>query len=105
MPWSTSDRRTELPPNWPLLRRRVLVRDRHRCTWRNDDGQACGAPATDVDHVRRGGDHSMENLRSLCTTHHRIKSSGEGWAERNRLIQANSRRFRRTEGHPGILSP
>jgi 5-methylcytosine-specific restriction protein A len=69
------------------------------------DGGICAAPANQADHVVRGDDHRLSNLQSLCAPHHASKSGREGWAERHRLIQANSRRFRRTEPHPGEIAP
>lgn len=58
-----SRRRRELPDDWSRIRKRVLARDRYLCAF-------CGAPATDVDHIVPGGDHSLGNLRSLCRTCH-----------------------------------
>ncbi|MFG2923896.1 hypothetical protein ACGFYA_20600 [Streptomyces sp. NPDC048305] len=45
----------------------------------------------------------MENLRSLCSYHHRIKSSQEGAAAKNAKRRAIEKKFRRTEQHPGLL--
>ena len=77
MPWSSSDRREELPSNWDKLRQEALDRDGRRCRW-----SGCGQPATDVDHVRRGNDHRLQNLQSLCAWHHQIKTNQESAAER-----------------------
>jgi 5-methylcytosine-specific restriction endonuclease McrA len=101
--WQNSDRRDRLPPDWFKIRARVLRRDDHTCTHRDDYGIRCVDLATDVDHINPGDDHSPENLRSLCAWHHQKKSSAEG----GRAAQANRRRqdrkFRRTEDHPGLL--
>ncbi|MER7922194.1 HNH endonuclease [Streptomyces sp. NPDC096057] len=78
MAWQNSTRRARLPRNWPLLRRRVLHRDGYVCQARFSEGQLCGAPATDVDHIEAGDNHSMANLRALCAWCHKQKSSSEG---------------------------
>ncbi|WKU46754.1 HNH endonuclease [Streptomyces sp. VNUA116] len=102
MSWSTSDRRQRLPANWPHLRRRVLRRDGHICTARDQYGVRCAEPATDVDHIRPGDDHREANLQSLCGWHHRVKSSREGAAAKAAVRRRNDRKFRRTEVHPGL---
>lgn len=50
------------PKNWRAIRQRVMRRDRNTC-------QYCGAPATEVDHVKpvsRGGTHDLNNLVASC---------------------------------------
>ncbi|MFF7254805.1 HNH endonuclease [Streptomyces microflavus] len=100
--WSGSDRRERLPADWPRIRIRILRRDGHRCTHRDQYGERCEELATDVDHIVPGDDHRETNLRALCGFHHRAKSSREGAyalaAQRRRI----DRRFRRTEAHPGL---
>lgn len=98
MPWSTSDRRTRLPPNWAAIRRRILDRDptcrcpgcRHhpgRCTW----------PSTEVDHIGSDLDHSDANLRGLCHPCHATRSGQQGAAARG----AGPQRRRPPAPHPG----
>lgn len=95
--WQNSDRRSRLPRDWPVRRRRILARDGGMCTWtREDTGRRCGHPATDVDHVEPGDDHRDSNLTSLCGWHHKRKSSSEGGAANARRHQAPARK------HPGI---
>jgi 5-methylcytosine-specific restriction endonuclease McrA len=96
--WQNSDRRSRLPRDWPVRRRRILTRDGGTCTQvREDTGRRCNAPATDVDHVHPGDDHSDSNLTSLCGWHHRQKSSSEGG-------QANAaRHLAPARKHPGVL--
>ncbi len=60
----------------------MLRRDGHRCTWIEEDGQRCPSPGIEVDHEIPGDDHSMANLRALCSYHHKLKSSAEGHAAR-----------------------
>ncbi|MYR43049.1 HNH endonuclease [Streptomyces sp. SID5910] len=80
MAWQGSTRKSRLPTNWASLRRRVLRRDKGVCQMPFSDGRICGAEATDVDHIVPGGDHSMANLRALCSWCHARKSSSEGGA-------------------------
>lgn len=97
--WAGSDRRSELPPDWPQIRARILARDEGRCTWVTE-GDRCSEDATDVDHIRDRHDHRPENLASLCGWHHDRKSSAEGNA-----AQRGRRRTERhpREAHPGLL--
>ncbi|RZS39126.1 hypothetical protein EV193_104342 [Herbihabitans rhizosphaerae] len=99
MAWDTSTRRDELPGDWNARRLAVLGRDMHQCRWRTPEG-VCGLAATEVDHIRPGGDHSYSNLRALCSWHHRRKSSSEGG--RAAALNRPPRR-RAPERHPGDL--
>lgn len=101
--WENSDRHERLPSDWAKRRRVVLERCGYRCEWDLGGGVQCGERATDVDHIRRGDDHSFANLRGLCAAHHARKSAGEGWAERQKLLRASKRKFRRVEVHPAFL--
>jgi 5-methylcytosine-specific restriction protein A len=97
--WKNSSRRTTLPKNWPILRRLILQRDGHQCTW-TDYGQRCTEKATDVDHITPGENHSPSNLRSLCGPHHKAKSSAEGGKA---SAQRRAKRRREPEQHPSII--
>ncbi|MFB8351005.1 HNH endonuclease [Streptomyces niveus] len=101
--WQGSDRRSRLPADWQKIRLRVLRRDGGQCTTLTEAGARCDSSATDVDHIRPGDDHSLGNLRSLCSYHHRIKSSQEGAAAYNAKRRAIAKRFQRAEQHPGLL--
>ena len=101
--WRGSDRRARLPDNWESLRKQVHRRDRSQCQVRMDSGRLCLEPAIDVDHIRRGDDHRLENLRCICDWHHRRKSSQEGGNEFQRRLSKSKASFRRTETHPGLL--
>ena len=104
MAWSTSNRRARLPSNWEALRKQVLERDHYRCQW-IVNGKRCLAPATEVDHRKAMmDDNRPEALRSLCTTHHRRKSSQEGHeAKAAKKAEIHSKFRRREERHPGSL--
>lgn len=97
----TSRRTTPLPPNWSSIRRRILTRDQHRCTWITRDGTRCTQPATDVDHIidaHLGGPDTDDNLASLCRFHHNHKTSRAA-----RAAQSTARRNRDPEQHPGLI--
>lgn len=95
--WAGSTRRVSLPPHWSTLRRAILNRDGHRCTWVDHTGARCPNPANQVDHIQRGGGDQPTNLASLCQPHHARKSSAEGNAARQRPTAA-----REQERHPGL---
>src|SRR5690606_36978542 len=61
MNWNTSDRRSRLPSNWSSLRQQVLARDGGRCRFLFPNGGRCPESATDVDHIKRGDDHGLDN--------------------------------------------
>lgn len=95
-----SSRTAPLPKNWASLRRKVLKRDGYVCTWDLGHGVLCGQPATDVDHIGDPADHSLQNLRSLCSPHHRRRSASQGAkaAQAKRIP-----RKRAEEPHPGLI--
>lgn len=95
MPWSSSDRRTRLPKNWPSLRANILRRDNYRCQISLD---GCSGIATEVDHIARGDNHSPENLRAACSRCHKQKTQAEALEARRKKRAA---RFRPIERHPG----
>lgn len=98
--WADSTRRQELPSDWPDRRETALQRDGYRCTQPlRDGGGRCPAPATDVDHIKHGNDHSLANLASLCSWHHNQKSAREGQAARTPPPPLR----RPPERHPGLL--
>lgn len=101
--WEGSDRRSRLPKDWPKIRLKVLRRDGGQCTALTQAGGRCDSTASDVDHIEPGDDHSLSNLRSLCSWHHKQKSSREGAAAYAAKRRAIERKFRRTEQHPGML--
>lgn len=98
MSWDSSDRRDRLPADWAKLVRAVKHRDQGRCRQRLPSGARCPRPGTEVDHIIPNDDHSLKNLRLLCSTHHGKKSSREGFQAREAVKQS---KYRPREGHPG----
>lgn len=101
--WQNSTRRDRLPADWPKIRKRVIRRDKGLCQWRLEDGSRCLAPFRDVDHIVRGDDHSIGNLRCLCYEHHKFKSSQEGAEALKAKRRRIAKKFQRVEDHPGLL--
>ncbi|MGW1740019.1 HNH endonuclease [Nocardia sp. NPDC001965] len=97
MGWTSSNRRSRLPADWASRRSQVLRRDDYVCQLR---WNRCLGTATEADHIRRGDNHSIENLQAACQRCHARKSSAEGNA---RQAEIRSRRKRPTERHPGSL--
>ena len=94
--WAGSTRRASLPANWAtVIRPAVLARDKGRCRW-IENNRRCPCPATDVDHIADRHDHSLGNLRSLCSEHHNRRSSAQGNAAKK------ARRDRNIERHPAL---
>lgn len=68
-----TNRSERLPKDWQTRRRIVLNRNQGICV-----ATDCQEDATDVDHIRRGDDHSLTNLQGLCASHHATKTAYEG---------------------------
>lgn len=92
MSWSSSDRRSRLPADWPKRRAHVLKRD-PRCKLCYAD--ICTGPSTEVDHINAGDDHRLSNLQGACSPCHARKSGREG-------VAAKPSRLRPVEQHPGL---
>lgn len=92
MPWATSNRRQQLPPNWATLRKIVARRADGRCQ-NIIDGTRCPAPGTDCDHIHPGNNHDTSNLQWLCADCHTRKT----------IRERRPPRHRPQEPHPGSL--
>lgn len=96
--WRGSSRAKRLPSNWPSIRMAVLKRDNYSCQIKEP---GCDGRATDVDHIKAGDDHRLENLQAACRTCHQDKSSKEGNQAKAALRAA---RYRNKPTHPGRLN-
>ena len=77
-PWAGSTRRQELPHDWAAIRKRILTRDRHRCT-------QCGSTKRlEVDHIGDRHDHGDHNLRTLCHKCHNTHTQAQATQGRTR---------------------
>lgn len=93
--WEGSTRREQLPANWRQLRRIVAERAGWRCQNYTDADNRCPRQGSHCDHINRGNDHNLDNLRWLCPTCHNTKSGREGAEARPPLKRAK-------EAHPGL---
>ncbi|WP_103529524.1 HNH endonuclease signature motif containing protein [Streptomyces sp. SM12] len=98
--WADSDRRSRLPSDWKRRVASIKARAAGRCERRLPDGSRCVNPGKDVDHIRRGDDHSVTNLQLLCTDCHTAKTTREAAAERRRYA---ARLKYPKEAHPGLI--
>jgi len=96
MGWESSNRKARLPREWHRLRAIVLRNANHQCEV-IENGKRCTNTATEVDHIIAGDDHTLGNLRAICTDHHKLKSSAEGNTARKQKYS------HRVEPHPGYI--
>ncbi|SFN18832.1 hypothetical protein SAMN05421671_0018 [Pimelobacter simplex] len=96
MAWSSSDRRTRLPNDWPKRVQATKERAGGRCEGISLRGEprwhvdTCDGRGADCDHDKRGDDHGLANLRWL---------SGPCHTKKTQLEKPSRIRPRRT--HPG----
>ncbi|MFJ9671079.1 HNH endonuclease [Streptomyces sp. NPDC101221] len=65
----------------------------------------CGQPGTEVDHIRPGSDHSLDNLQLLCHACHARKTHAESraaWALKRIPPKAKGRPGTRSEPTPDV---
>lgn len=103
MAWEGSTRKETLPPDWPQRRQAVFARDGNRCVVIKKDGRRCWDKATDCDHIGNREDHSLANLRSLCSWHHQRRSSTQGGTASAIAKQNRPSLKRPPEAHPGLI--
>lgn len=92
--WRTSP----LPPGWKRLRLAVLERDGHRCTWTENGIRCTETEHLECDHIGDRDDHSIDNLRTLCSGHHARRTGHQAYAASNQAL-----RRRPSRRHPGLL--
>jgi len=95
--WATSQRRQQLPPDWPKIRRQVERRAGGRCEWITN-GTRCTDRGTDCDHIDDPDNHHPDNLRWLCGPHHTEHTLEQNAARRARLRLP-------VQPHPGVRTP
>lgn len=88
MPWSTSDRKSQLPADWEQIRKRVGDRDGWKCQMprASRGGRICGQPARDCDHRDDPHDHRDSALWMLCRFHHTGKTQQESADARRAIL-------------------
>jgi len=98
MPWTgrhgNHRRWKQMPKDWAKIRAQVIRRDHGTCV-------ICGRPGNHVDHIQRGNNHSLNNLRLLCQHCHMARTGRDGGTARRQP----RRRARPPEPHPGFIRP
>lgn len=95
MSWSTSDRRTRLPSNWPALVAQVERRAKGLCEAKGQHAQGCTGKGSECDHIEQGDDHSLTNLQWLSAPCHARKTRLDNGASKTPTLPV--------ERHPGRL--
>lgn len=95
--WEHSNRRAELPADWPARRAKVRARAGGRCEV-VEGGVRCPARGAECDHVIRGQDHRLSNLQWICPGHHSTKTRAEAAEARG----AQPKTTRPPEVHPAL---
>ncbi|GAA4123297.1 hypothetical protein GCM10022215_29860 [Nocardioides fonticola] len=108
MSWSSSDRRSRLPSDWPKRVAATRRRAGGRCEGISLAGEPrwhvehCPGPGSDCDHDQRGDDHRLGNLRWLSAECHARKTQHE--AQAAAAARRAALRLPR-EDHPGAPPP
>ena len=80
--------------SWPVIRKKVLVRDGYRCQLRYAD--ICVGRASQVDHIvqpEAGGGSDLANLRAVCVRCHARRTGRQGALAKQRRAAAKKRRI------------
>lgn len=100
MAWNTSQRRTQLPPNWEDLRRQAKTRAHGICE-HHTNGQRCTNPGTELHHTGDNTDHRLETLEWICRDCHKAETQQQARAAQT--AKYTTARKRPPETHPGQL--
>jgi 5-methylcytosine-specific restriction endonuclease McrA len=102
MTWQSGTQRPH-DPVWEQTKRTIRAQSGKRCQV-VEQGQRCGSPARDVDHIipyAEGGGSDVSNARMICPSHHKVKTQREAM----RAAQRQRDRGRRApEPHPFDIS-
>ena len=99
--WSGSNRKHELPADWPARRTATFTRDGWTCV-------TCGhhdptGATLECDHLGDKHDHRLHMLRTLCGKRSPNNCHGQRTAQQAREAHAAMPRARRSpEAHPGL---
>jgi 5-methylcytosine-specific restriction protein A len=96
--WASSNRRAELPPDWPARKVKVRERSGGQCEVEEDEVR-CPRPGRDVDHIGDPHDHSLDNLQDICGPHHDAKTQQQAAAARAAI---RAKAVRPKPKHPGL---
>jgi 5-methylcytosine-specific restriction endonuclease McrA len=99
MAWSSSDRASRLPKDWPQRRRRVKRRANGKCEAATHVRQ-CNGVGRECDHIINNDDHSLANLQWLSEACHKAKTAADNARDR---AARKAMTKRPTERHPGQL--
>ena len=89
--WASSNRRSQLPADWPKLRQQVKHRAGNRCEARAHVPD-CDGLGAECDHVNGRDDHSLANLQWLSTPCHKAKTQADKPSHKRPAPQ-----------HPGVI--
>ena len=98
--WAGSNRKAELPPDWPVRRLAVFERDGWTCVQCGHHDPTCAT--LECDHMGAKTDHRLHMLRTLCAD---VRKGGNGCHRQHTAQQganAKPRTHRRAEPHPGL---
>jgi 5-methylcytosine-specific restriction enzyme A len=80
----------------------VFARDGNRCVIIKKDGRRCwDRDNLECDHIEDRNDHSLENLRTICSWHHQRRSASQGGTASAKRQRPQIKRA--PEVHPGLI--
>jgi len=97
--WADSNRRAELPTDWPQRREAVKARAGGRCEVTMRNGTRCRDKGTECHHLGDKTDHSLPMLQWICHWHHAIETARQASAASNIVTNQYPKGT-----HPGLKS-